>query len=305
MGGLVLLYGGGEAVVRGSASLGLRLGMSPLLTGLTIVAFGTSAPELMVSLQAALRGESGLAVGNVVGSNICNIGLILGFSALIRPTRIDSQLVRREVPVMVAGAALLWLLMLDGYLSRVEGGLLFALMLAYLTYTIRASRSGKRAVVSQFRDAIPSPPLSVQKAILLTVLGLAALSYGGQLFVRGAIVVSGLLGVAPAVIGLSVAAVGTSLPELATSIVAAYRGFGDMAIGNVIGSNIFNTLSVLGITALAIPLGRGAVTNIDLGVMMLASLVVLPMMSTRARMERWEGALLMTGFLGYMLWLFI
>jgi cation:H+ antiporter len=304
-GGLLLLYLGGEGIVRGSASLGLRLGMTPLLTGLTIVAFGTSAPELMVSLQAALSGQSSLAVGNVVGSNICNIALILGIATLVRPIHVDARLVRHDVPIMLACTVLLILLLSDGVISRLEGAFLVAALLAFIVYTARDSRSAKRQVRAEFRKAVIDGHRPLPLAILMALLGLAGLLLGGRLFVSGAIDISHVLGISPAVIGLSVAAVGTSLPELATSVVAAARGYGDMAAGNVVGSNIFNTLTVLGVTGSITPLDSHGVTAVDLGVMLVASLLSLRLLSTRSLMERWEGGALVAGFLAYMVWLFV
>lgn len=304
-GGLVLLFIGGEAVVRGSASLGLRLGITPMVTGLTVVAFGTSAPELMVSMQAALSGEGGLAVGNVVGSNICNIGLILGISTLIRPAVIDSSLVRRDVPTMIASGLVVAGLLLNGVLSIFEGSLLVIAMLAHIAYTVKSARAAKRAVREEFEHAVPEDTLSTQLSILVAVIGLAVLLLGGKVFVQGAVAISTNFGVAPAVIGLSIAAIGTSLPELATSVVAAVRGYGDMAAGNVIGSNIFNSLSVLGLTAVVTPLSLGGVGIVDLAVMVLASFVGLRLMSAKTPMRRWEGGVLVTGFAAYMVWLFI
>jgi cation:H+ antiporter len=305
LGGLLLLYLGGEGVVRGSVSLGLKMGITPLLTGLTIVAFGTSAPELMVSLQAALRGEDGLAIGNVVGSNICNIGLVLGLTVLVRPIFVDSKLVRRDVPIMLACAFVLLALLIDFELSRLDGAILAMGLLAHIVFTVRTSRVAKWGVRTEFREAVPGRQLTVGAGLLFAVLGLATLLWGGSVFVQGAMGFSEELQVSPALIGLSVAAIGTSLPELATSTVAAARGYGDLAAGNIVGSNIFNTLSVLGITSLTTPLDRGAVTPVDLAVMIMASLLTLRLMVTRSVMERWEGGLLLAGFAGYMAWLLV
>jgi cation:H+ antiporter len=304
-GGLLLLYFGGEGVVRGAASTGLRLGMTPLLTGLTIVAFGTSAPELMVSLQAALSGEGSLAVGNVVGSNICNIALVLGLATLFKPIKVDARLVRHDVPIMLACTALLVLILLDGMVSRLEGSLLLVLLVVFVVYTILDSRSPTRHVQAEFHEAVKDGDRPLIWSLLMGAAGLGLLVWGGKLFVSGAIGISAALGIAPAVIGLSVAAIGTSLPELATSVVAAVRGYGDMAAGNVVGSNIFNTLSVLGLTGVITPLDSGGVTYMDLGVMLVVSVVSLRLLSTHSLMERWEGGALVTGFVAYMAWLFI
>jgi cation:H+ antiporter len=302
--GLLLLYGGGEGLVRGSVSLGLRLGMSPLLTGLTIVAFGTSAPELMVSLQAALSGNGSLAVGNVVGSNICNIALILGISTLVRPIEVEARLVRHDVPIMLACSVVLAAMLFNGVLTRVEAGILLTGLLVFIVYSIRDSRSSGPSTRKEFSEAIRNGGKPLALSVVFMVLGIVALVWGGRIFVEGAVGVSRDMGIAPAVIGLSVAAVGTSLPELATSVVAAMRGYGDMAAGNVVGSNIFNTLSVLGLTGMVAPLPADGVTLVDLGVMLMFSVVSLRLLATRSAMERWEGAVLLAGFLVYMAWLF-
>jgi cation:H+ antiporter len=304
VGGLLLLYLGGEGLVRGSASLGLRLGMTPLLTGLTIVAFGTSAPELMVSLEAALSGAAGMAVGNVVGSNICNIALILGLATLVRPIVVDARLVRHDLPIMLACTLLLVVMLRDGTLSRLEGGLLVLGLVVFVTYTVIDSRHPKNRVQAEFGQVVAGGHRPVPWCVVVALLGLVGLLLGGRLFVHGAIGVSQGLGISPAVIGLSVAAVGTSLPELATSVIAAARGYGDMAAGNVVGSNIFNTLTVLGLTGSVTPLDAAGVTWVDLGVMVAVSLLSLRLLSTKSVMERWEGGALLAGFFVYMAWLF-
>lgn len=301
---MLLLYLGGEGLVRGSASLGLRLGMTPLLTGLTIVAFGTSAPELVVSMQAALDGEGSMAVGNVVGSNICNIALILGIATLVRPIVVDARLVRHDVPIMLACTLLLVVMLRDGTVSRVEGLALVVGLVIFIAYTLIDSRHPRRRVQAEFRQAVADGHRPVPWCLAVAVLGLAGLLLGGRLFVSGAIGISHDLGISPAVIGLSVAAIGTSLPELATSVIAAARGYGDMAAGNVVGSNIFNTLTVLGLTGSVTPLDSAGVTWVDLGVMVAVSLLSLRLLSTQSVMERWEGGALLAGFLAYMAWLF-
>ncbi len=302
--GLLSLYVGGELMVRGSAALGLRLGMTPLLTGLTIVAFGTSAPELVVSLQAAWRGQTGLAMGNVVGSNIANIALVLGLSTLMRPVEIDSRLVRHDVPIMLVCSLVLVLMLIDHQLSRPEGVALLLGLIAFLVFTVYDSQAPKAAVRREFAEAIPGNTQSWSLAFLMVLTGAVMLIWGGGLFVTGAMGVSVVLGVAPAVVGLSVTAIGTSLPELATSLVAAVRGYGDMAVGNVVGSNIFNILFVLGLTSTVMPLNRGGVSILDLVIMLAFSVVSMRLLASHAVMERWEGAVLVSGFLAYMAWLF-
>lgn len=301
--GLTGLFVGGEFLVRGAASLGRHFGLSPLVSGLTIVAFGTSSPELAVSLQAALDGVVGLAVGNVVGSNICNIALVLGLTAIIRPLAIEATLIRRDVPIMIACSMILVLLLLDDRISRIEGTGLVTGMLAYLAFTVRLARHASRRVEREFAAAIPAAPQSLFVSGALLVFGLAVLILSSDVFVRGAATLATLAGVPPSVIGLSIVAIGTSMPEIATSVVAAIRGHGDMAVGNVIGSNIFNVVAILGVTSIVQPVARGAVSVVDLGAMLAFSVLLLPLMFTAKRINRWEGAILLAMYVAYMVWL--
>ena len=295
-GGLVLLLLGAEAFVRGAAALALRLGLSPLAVGLTVVAFGTSAPELVVSLNAALTGHGGLAVGNVVGSNIANLGLILGACVLLRAAAVERGLLRIHVPVMLAVSALLAALLIDGHLSRFDGAMLSLGMAAYLYTTLRPA-DGDDALPAEVDESSGAP---AWKTGLMTVLGLTALVGGGHLLIGGAVGLAETLGVPEAIIGLTVVAIGTSLPELATSLVAAVRGHSDMAVGNVVGSNIFNVLGVLGISALVMPLSMGAVEPRDIAVMLAAAVLAAGLMWTGYRLARWEGAVLLGGYAAYL-----
>ena len=301
--GLVLLYAGGELLVRGAASLALRMGVTPLAVGLTVVAFGTSAPELVVSVDAALGGADGVSLGNVVGSNICNIGLILGLSALIRPAAVEAKLVRFDAPLVLAVSIVLIVMLADGRLSRAEGAALLAGLLGFVVWTFRQARRERRAVREEFADQSEAAPARALPAIAMAAAGLVAMVFGGHLLVEAAIGGAAALGVSPAVIGLTVVAAGTSLPELATSVVAAVKGQGDVAVGNVVGSNLFNILGILGVTALVRPLSLGGVGPVDLGVMLAAAVLLLPLLVTRRRLTRPEGALLLAGYLGYLAWL--
>ena len=298
--GLAALFLGGEMLVRGAASLGRHVGLSPLVSGLTIVAFGTSAPELAVSLQAAMSGIAGLAVGNVVGSNICNIALILGMTALIRPPRVEAKLIRLDVPIMIACSIVLAVLLLDAQISRIEGAALTIGLAIYIAYTIIAARDASRRVEREFAEALPAAPCSPPVSALLLVVGLGALIFGSDLFVDGAAGLAESFGVPPAIVGLSIVAIGTSLPEIATTVVAAIRGHPDMAVGNIVGSNIFNLLGILGITSLVHPVAQGAVTGIDIGVMIVVAMLVLPLMFTGARINRWEGTLMLGIYAAYL-----
>jgi cation:H+ antiporter len=301
-GGLLLLVAGGEAVVKGAASLGMRMGLSALATGLTIVAFGTSAPELVVNLGAAARGISDLAVGNVVGSNIANIGLVLGLSALVRPLTLDVRVIRNDIWFMFGTAILAGFFLAADSMTRWEGVILIALVLAYTAYNLRAAdRAGERSKQT-FEAALSQEQHGWWVDLTLVLGGLVGLAAGGQLFVNGAVELATALGLSTAVIGLTVVAIGTSLPELATTAIAAYRGYGDMAIGNVVGSNIFNILSVLGITAVVFPVSRGDIGNADLAMFLGSALVLLRFISTGSRMDRWEGAVLFVGFCAYLGW---
>jgi cation:H+ antiporter len=300
--GTILLYFGAEGLVRGSASLATRVGISPLIAGLTIVAFGTSAPELSVSLSAALGGNPDIALGNVVGSNIFNIAVILGIAALIQPLQIHLGVIRRDIPVMIATSAIAFGLIFYGGFPRFAGiGLIVGLAL----YLVTAIRSGKNAPDGS--DGVEVPPLlskswMIDSAVLL--VGLGVLILGSRLFVEGATSLAKSWGVSDAVIGLTVVAAGTSLPELATSVVAAFRKQSDIAIGNVVGSNIFNVLCILGVTATVSPIRASGIGLLDAGAMLFVSILLLPFALTNRTISRGEGAVFL-GIYGvylFMLW---
>ena len=299
----MLLYVGAQLLVRGAETLGVRLGLSPLVAGLTIVAFGTSAPELVVSVRAAFHGYPGIAVGNVVGSNICNIALILGCAALIRPLKIHAQIVRRDVPTLIGVSVLLCLLWLAEGLGRPAGAVLLAGIVVYTTSSVRRARRETSQVLEEIGAAVPTPTRSAWRDLLFIGLGLAGLIGGGALFLDGAVMTAELLGVPRSVVGLTVVAVGTSLPELASSVVAAVRGQGDIAVGNVVGSNIFNILGILGVTALVHPLGPGGIGWSDLGGMVALSSVLFLFVYTRRTIDRWEAGILLLVYALYVYWL--
>lgn len=302
--GLVLLYFGAEGLVRGSSSLALRLGLSPLLIGLTVVAFGTSSPELVVSVQAALAGQGGISVGNVVGSNICNIGLILGLSALITPIAISSQIIKVDTPAMIAVTVLGVAFLADGSISRVEGGVLLGLLAAYILFSIRLARQSKNdSLAVEFDDEVQASPRGTWFDLLMVVGGLVILVLGARLLVDGAVQIARSFGWSEALIGLTIVAVGTSLPELATSLLAALKKEADIAVGNIIGSNIFNLLGILGFTALLQPLNAAGLSGIDLGVMMAFALILWPFAYQQQRISRWEALILLLGYAGYVGWL--
>lgn len=302
--GLMLLYYGAEWLVRGASAMGLRLGMAPLLIGLTVVAFGTSMPELLVSLRAGFDGKGDIAIGNVVGSNIANIALILGVAALIRPLKVQAQVVRREVPLGIGAAVLLCVLLYNGVLGRIEGIALFIALVIYLVISFRdAKAEDNPEVAAEYAEAVEPAIRPTWQYILLCVVGLAVLVAGAHLLVDGSVDIAAALGVPEAVIALTIIAVGTSLPELATSAVASWRNEGDIAVGNALGSNLFNILAVLGLSAFIIPLSQGNVSWVDLGVMVAVAAALLPMVRLGFRLSRLEGVLLLSLYVGYITWL--
>ena len=310
--GIVLLIVGAELLVRGASWLASAVGISPLVIGLTVVAFGTSSPELAVSLQSAISGQSDIALGNVVGSNIFNVLFILGLTALIVPLIVPKQLVRSDTPVMIGASLLLPVLALDGEIGRLDGVLLFAGVVAY---TFRAIRQGRREHGLKKEDRATESE-SVRKRrgrqwivqIALVILGLIALVIGSRWLVEGAIVIAHNLGVSELVIGLTVVAAGTSLPEVATSIVAALRGERDIAVGNVVGSNIFNILAILGIAGIVAPDGirvSPAALRFDIPVMIAVAVACLPIFFTGTVISRGEGALFLGYYIAYTLYLIL
>lgn len=298
--GLAMLALGAEGLVRGSSSVALRLGVTPLVIGLTIVAFGTGTPELLVSVEAATSDNSGMALGNIAGSNISNIALILGCAALARPMRVRSVLLRREVPLMIGVTLLLCVMLLDGGMSRIEGAIL---LLGSVAYTIGAyvfaKRDRNREVAAEFADAIATVTRAPWLDLLCILGGLAALMLGAKLLVSGATVVAEALGMSQVVIGLTVVAIGTSMPELATSVVAAMKDEADVAFGNVLGSNILNILFILGLVALIRPFGSEGLATLDLVVLAGSAILLLPLMWRGAVLNRWEGAVLLLGYAVY------
>lgn len=301
--GLLLLYLGGEALVRGACSLALRLRISPLVVGLTVVAFGTSAPELAVSLEASLGGVGDIALGNVIGSNIANIALILGVTALVRVTRVEARILRIDAPLMVLASLVLVMMLVDGGLSRLEGGFLVVGLAAWVGFTAVAARRESQAVRQEFSMGVPHSVSRIAIAVVFVFGGIGALAVGGQLLIDAAVAIAASAGVSQAVIGLTVVAVGTSLPEFAASVVAAIRGHGDIAVGNVVGSNLFNVLGILGIATLVTPLGRGAIDWITLGVFVGVAVLIVPLLYTQRQLSRVEGAGLLLVYAAYVAWL--
>jgi cation:H+ antiporter len=299
--GLGLLLGGGELVVRGASRLALALGMTPMVVGLTVVSFATSAPELAASLTAAWKGTPAVAVGNVVGSNLANIGLILGVAGIVSEIPVRWTFLKREVIVAISTALVLVATLYDGHVGRGEGALLVAALVVWMVWLVRVEAIGAEpAVAAEFdQEYRPGRAAAVVHLVVLGA-GVALLVGGAQALVTGAVNVARGLGVSEGVIGLTVVAVGTSLPELASSVVAAWRGEGDLALGNVVGSNIFNVLGILGLTALALPISVDpAAFARDLWILVGATFALWPLLFAGMRLRRWEGALLVAGYLGY------
>jgi len=302
--GIALLYAGGEVLVSDASALARRLGMSPLVVGLTVVAFGTSSPELATTMAATLQGSPDVAFGNVVGSNIANLGLVLGAAALIYPLATRSVFLRREIPFMLASSLALFAVVVDGRVTRPEGLAMLLGLAAYLGYLLHTER--RRPEVEKEYDktmGIADKPL--WRSLVGVVVGLAVLSLGARALVLGAVNLALSFGVTERVVGLTVVAFGTSLPELAASVVAARRRWTDIILGNLIGSNIFNILFILGATSAVAPLElrmQGVWT--DLLVMLGISLLIGPFLRTGMRISRWEGAVLVAVYFGYVVSLF-
>ena len=306
--GLAVLVVGADVLVRGASRLAVSFGVSPLVVGLTVVAFGTSAPEMAVSVGSALAGSPDLAIGNVVGSNIANVLLILGISALITPLLVDEQIIRQEIPIMIGASALLVVMALDGNIGLLESIALFGLVIAYTVFLVVQSRRASKAVQDEFETEIPTSTWDRHWAVQvgLIVGGLVMLVVGADWLVDSAVAFARAFGVSDLVIGLTVVAVGTSMPEIATSIVAAIRGQRDIAVGNVVGSNVFNLLAVLGAAGIAsgagLPVSEAA-RNFDLWVMLAVAFACLPIMITGREIARWEGGVFLAYYAAYTAWL--
>jgi cation:H+ antiporter len=304
---LVLLVAGAEGLVKGASKLASTLGISPLVIGLTIVAYGTSSPELAVSVQSSWSGQSDIAVGNVVGSNIFNVLVILGLSALVSPLLVAQQLIRIDVPIMIGVSVLMFLLGLDGQLGRLDGLLLFSGAVAYTAFQILQSRQETdEAVQAEYDQEYASAPIRSWQGWLIQLGyilgGLVLLGLGSRWLVVSATTIARAIGISELVIGLTIVAAGTSLPELATSIVASLRGERDIAVGNIVGSNIFNILAVLGLSSLVAPEGipvSMSALRFDIPVMLGVAIACLPIFFTGQLISRWEGLALLGYYMAY------
>lgn len=311
VGGLITLVIGAEILVRGASRLAAALGISPLVIGLTIVAFGTSSPEMAVSIQSAISGQVDIAIGNVVGSNIFNILFILGLSAVIVPLVVAEQLVRLDVPLMIGISVLVWVLSFNGFIEQWEGIVLFASLIAYTIFLIVQSRREKgKAIEAEYETEYAlHEPRTGRRALLnisMAVSGLVLLVFGARWFVDGAVELARNLGMSELIIGLTIVAAGTSMPEVATSLVAAIRGERDIAVGNVVGSNIFNILAVLGLSALASPAGlpvASGMLTIDMPFMVAVAIACLPIFLTGHTIARWEGVVFLAYYAAYTVYL--
>lgn len=299
--GLALLTFGAEGLVRAGASLALRLGVTPLVIGLTIVAFGTGSPEFVVSAEAAIYGNSAIALGNVIGSNISNTCLILGTAALIYPVHAQTRVVRREMPVMIVVTGGLWLMMFDGELGRLDGAVMLAgsFIYTFLIYYIARREKAAAKIHLSLSETIEKPSSSKWLDILMLVSGLILLIVGAKILLDGAIGIARIAGISEVVIAMTVIAIGTSLPELATSAVASFRKESDLALGNVIGSNILNILCILGAAALIRPIPTAEIRALDMGVLLGVAILLWSLLGIRFLLDRLEGAILLAIYIVY------
>jgi cation:H+ antiporter len=304
--GFVFLIWGAEILVRGASSLARKIGISPLIVGLTIVSFGTSAPELAINVKASFAGQPDIAIGNVIGSNISNVLLVLGLSATIAPLIVSPQLVRSDLPIMIGISFATWVVCRDGSITRLDGIILFLGLIVYLVLLFFRSRKQQRG---EIEDA---PPITVAEDeieehhplqdIAMVAVGGVMLAFGSDWLINGAVTIAEIFGVPELIIGLTIVAVGTSLPEVATSAIASFRGERDIAVGNVVGSNIFNILSVLGITSIVAPNGIDVSTfaiTFDIPIMILIAIACYPVFYTGNRVSRWQGILFLFFYIGY------
>lgn len=300
-GGLFALYIGAHALIKGAAALARRWGMTPLVVGLTVVAGGTSSPELFVVTGAALAGRDGISLGNVLGANSLNIGLILGLTALVRPLRAQLQLIRFDVPIMILATLVVAAFIADGELDRLKGAVLITALAGYLAFTVfMARRERNERVRDEFAATVPEPLASLAAELGLIVFGLMMLALGAQGLISGAVIVAGAMGLSDSVTGITVVAAGTTMPELVTCVVAALRREGDIAIGNIVGSNIFNLLGVLGLAGVLAPISAAGVQAVELWGAVLLAALSLPVMRRGLAVSRAEGALLVTAYLAYL-----
>ncbi len=304
IGGLVLLYFGADWLVKGAMTLAFNLGLSPLIVGLTVVALGTSVPEALVSVQAAIGHQGGIAIGNVVGSNILNIALILGLSALITPLKVDSHLVKADVPLLSGATFMLVVLLEDFHISRMEGAFLLLCIVGYIVgniLTVKKTTPEENEIKGM--EVPEDPGNNFWRDIALLIVGIITLGFGSNFLVTGAVDLARLWGLSEALIGLTIVSIGTGTPELATALMAAYRKSADLAIGNAVGSNLFNIMFVLGLAGLVAPLDAIGINSSDLYVMLAVTILLLPTVWTGRILDRKEGFLFLAIYFGYLYYL--
>ena len=303
-GGLVMLYFGADWLVQGAVTIALHFGQSPLLVGLTVVALGTSLPEALVSVQASLDNQGGMALGNVIGSNILNIALILGLSSLLQPLKVDSHLVKADVPLLVGATFLMIVLLEDFHISRMEGAFLLLGIIFYVCGNIMTVKKTSPAEDKIEGMEIPEDPKKhLLRDIGFLILGLLALSFGSNFLVSGAVDLARIWGLSEALIGLTIVSIGTGTPELATALMAAYRKTADIAIGNAVGSNLFNILFVVGLAGLVAPMNATGINSSDLYVMFGLTILLLPTVWTGMVLSRKEGFLFLVIYVSYLYYL--
>ncbi len=300
-GGLVLLFFGADWLVQGAVTLALHLGLSPLIVGLTVVALGTSVPEALVSVQAALGHQGGIALGNVIGSNILNIALILGLSSLILPLKVDSHIVKADVPLLTGATFMLVVLLEDFHISRMEGAFLLLCIVFYVTGNIMTvKRTSPEEDKIEGMEIPEDSGKTLWRDVGFLILGIVTLGFGANFLVTGAVDLARIFGLSEALIGLTIVSIGTGTPELATALMAAFRKSPDLAIGNVVGSNLFNIMFVLGIAGLVAPLDGKGISSIDLYVMLGVTILLLPTVWTGRILDRKEGFLFLAIYVGYL-----
>ena len=300
-GGLALLFFGADWLVQGAVTLALHLGLSPLIVGLTVVALGTSVPEALVSVQAALGHQGGIALGNVIGSNILNIALILGLSSLILPLKVDSRIVKADVPLLTGATFMLVVLLEDFHISRMEGAFLLLCIVFYVTGNIMTvKRTSPEEDKIEGMEIPEDSGKTLWRDVGFLILGIVTLGFGANFLVTGAVDLARIFGLSEALIGLTIVSIGTGTPELATALMAAFRKSPDLAIGNVVGSNLFNIMFVLGIAGLVAPLDGKGISSVDLYVMLGVTFLLLPTVWTGRILDRKEGFLFLAIYVGYL-----
>jgi len=300
-GGLVLLYFGADWLVQGAVTLALHLGLSPLIVGLTVVALGTSVPEALVSVQAAIGHQGGIALGNVIGSNILNIALILGLSSLILPLKVDSRIVKADVPLLTGATFMLVVLLEDFHISRMEGAFLLLCIVFYVTGNIMTvKRTSPEEDKIEGMEIPEDSGKTLWRDVGFLILGIVTLGFGANFLVTGAVDLARIFGLSEALIGLTIVSIGTGTPELATALMATFRKTPDLAIGNVVGSNLFNIMFVLGIAGLVAPLDGKGISSVDLYVMLGVTILLLPTVWTGRILDRKEGFLFLAIYVGYL-----